>query len=193
MLVILLLGTSGAQIALQEEKASRHERDRLLAFLAAESALKDAEHDISSTTRVALFEKSEHAAGQCEAGLGNPLLGLCQPSAPDMFPVWQKIDLGAERTSVPFGYFTGRTSASKASALPPSYLVEILPATPLPEGRPSTPGKATYRITAIGFGTSEGTQAVLQSYLRKAEDGRWERVGWREIQNWEEMREALEK
>lgn len=47
MIVVMLIGASAAQLALQGEKAARGERDRQLAFQAAEDALADAEHDIS--------------------------------------------------------------------------------------------------------------------------------------------------
>lgn len=195
MVVILLLGTSAAQIALQEEKASRHERDRLVAFIASEAALKDAELDIETSPRAVLFmkEAKEHADGHCEAGAANPLLGLCHPTAPDMFPVWQKIHHDPGMISVPLGYFTGRSSAPADSAIPPRYLIEVLPdPPPYPESADSLV-KTTFRITAIGYGLNEQTQVVLQSYFRKSADGKWSRLGWREILNWEELREALER
>ena len=195
MLVILMLGTSGAQIAIQEEKASRHERDRLVAFQAAEAALKDGEHDIEKLSRVEQFEMQERnrTAGYCEAGMNNPLLGLCRPSLPEMFPVWQKIDLEGRVASVPYGYFTGRASAGTDSAVPPGYLVEVLPQLPAVEGRMEAPRDRIYRITAIGYGLKERTQVVLQSYFRKGDKGQGERLAWREILNWGELREVLEK
>lgn len=195
MVVILLLGTSAAQIALQGEKASRYERDRLVAFAASEAALKDAESDIEKSSRVALFmkETKEHAGGHCEAGAANPLLGLCHPAEPDMFPVWQKIHHDPGMISVPLGYFTGRSSAPADSAIPPRYLIEVLPdPAPHPEGADSL-ARTTFRITAIGYGSNDRTQVVLQSYFRKSADGKWSRLGWREILNWEELREALEE
>ena len=194
MLVILMLGTSGAQIAIQEEKASRHERDRLMAFQAAEAALKDAEFDIERLPRVQLFESESRdvVAGQCEADLGNPLLGLCHPAASDMFPVWQRIGPGPQTVAVPFGYFTGRSLAASGNAAPPGYLIEVLADSTPPGDRAGGSTAGVYRITAIGYGSNERTQVVLQSYFRKSTEGQWSRLGWREILNWEEMREALE-
>ncbi|MFA6068986.1 MAG: PilX N-terminal domain-containing pilus assembly protein, partial [Janthinobacterium sp.] len=46
LVIILLLGISAAQMALQGEKAARGERDRQIAFQAAEEALVDAQNDI---------------------------------------------------------------------------------------------------------------------------------------------------
>ena len=42
LVAVLVLGISAAQIALQGEKASRNDRDRQIAFQAAEAALMDA-------------------------------------------------------------------------------------------------------------------------------------------------------
>lgn len=195
MVVILLLGTSAAQIAIQEEKAARHERDRLVAFVASEAALKDAETDIEKSPRAELFGKktTEHAAGYCEVGPANPLLGLCQPAALDMFPVWQKIYRNPEMISVPLGYFTGRSIALPDSARPPAYLIEVLPELPKHLERSESLARTTFRITSIGFGINEQTQVVLQSYFQKSPDGKWSRLGWREILNWEELREAIER
>jgi len=46
LLLVLLLGMAATQISLQGEKAARNDRDRLIAFRAAEAALLDAELDI---------------------------------------------------------------------------------------------------------------------------------------------------
>lgn len=194
MLAILMLGTSGAQIALQEEKASRYERDRLVAFIAAEAALNDAEIDIEKTSRVGQFEnqKTTFVAGTCETGLNNPFLGLCYPADPEMFPVWQKIHLGSQVVSVPYGFFTGRNYSAVAAASP-SYLIEVLNHAQASEEKIPEAAGRIYRITAIGFGTKEHTQVVLQSYYGRSGNAKNERLGWREILNWEELRDALEE
>jgi len=49
MVVALMLGLSGARIALQEERAARNDRDRKTAFQAAEAALLDAQRDIEQS------------------------------------------------------------------------------------------------------------------------------------------------
>ena len=195
MLVLLMLGTSGAQIAIQEEKASRHELDRLVAFQAAEAALKDGEHDVEKLSRVEQFEMQgkSRAAGYCEAGMNNPFLGLCRPAPPEVFPMWQKIDLDGQVASVPYGYFTGRASAGADNAVPPGYLIEVLPQHPADEGRMDALRDRIYRITAIGYGLKERTQVVLQSYFWKGDKGQGRRLAWREILNWGELREVLEK
>jgi len=53
-----------------------------------------------------------------------------------------------------------------------------------------------YRITAIGFGMRDNTHVVLQTYYRKDDGGSRQtivpagRFGWREISNWQELRNA---
>lgn len=46
LIVIIILGVSAAQMAVNEERSARGNRDRQLAFQAAEAALRDAEYEI---------------------------------------------------------------------------------------------------------------------------------------------------
>jgi type IV pilus assembly protein PilX len=50
LIVIIILGISGSQMAINEERGSRNDRDRQIAFQAAEAALKDAEYEIYGNT-----------------------------------------------------------------------------------------------------------------------------------------------
>ena len=50
LIVIILLGVGASQMAVNEERAARNDRNRQIAFQAAEAALKDAESEILSTT-----------------------------------------------------------------------------------------------------------------------------------------------
>lgn len=50
LIVIIILGISGSQMAINEERGSRNDRDRQIAFQAAEAALKDAETEIYGAT-----------------------------------------------------------------------------------------------------------------------------------------------
>ncbi len=50
LIVIIILGVSGSQMAINEERGARNDRDRQLAFQAAEAALKDAETEIYATS-----------------------------------------------------------------------------------------------------------------------------------------------
>ncbi|MEF2270251.1 PilX N-terminal domain-containing pilus assembly protein [Janthinobacterium sp. LS2A] len=185
LVIILLLGISAAQMALQGEKAARGERDRQIAFQAAEEALVDAQNDIEGLPgapgRSSLFGPGSAAGfadGCGEAGA----LGLCLPATPDAPALWLSMDLdGADAGSraVSYGQFTGAVMQTGQGFLPsrrPRYLIELLPFHPPgAQATAAAGGMATesyvYRITAIGFGAQESTQVVLQSYYRKQAAG----------------------
>ena len=185
LVIILLLGISAAQMALQGEQSARGERDRQIAFQAAEEALVDAQNDIEgfpgAPGRSSLFAPGSAAGfadGCGEAGA----LGLCLPAPPDGPALWLSADLdGAEAGSraVPYGRFTGAVMQTGQGFLPsrrPRYLIELLPFhQPGTDAGAAAGGLTTasyvYRITAIGFGAQESTQVVLQTYYRKQAAG----------------------
>ena len=185
LVIILLLGISAAQMALQGEKAARGERDRQIAFQAAEEALVDAQNDIEGLPgapgRSNLFAPGS-AAGFADGCGDGGALGLCLPAPQEGPALWLSMDLdGADGASraVPYGQFTGAVMQTGQGFLPsrlPRYLIELLPFhLPGAQADAATSGRATasymYRITAIGFGAQESTQVVLQSYYRKQAAG----------------------
>lgn len=183
LVVIMLMGSSAGQIALLSEKASRNDRDRQLAFQAAEAALMDAELDIeqspdASRSRSSLFSKYS-ASGfpgegeeDCQGGQNNVYLGLCKRAQDGVAPAWQTVDfLGSESPiahSVPYGMFTGQTLQTGIGSLPAKparYIIERMV-----YNRPGESADKTtyfYRVTAIGFGARDTTQVVLQTFYRK--------------------------
>lgn len=183
MLILLVIGVSAARTALHAEKAARGERDRQIAFQAAEAALDDAERDIDSagvplTARAALFARGSSAGFVDGCGMGerNPGLGLCKYAGPGQVPAWQRAALaeadGPAVRSVHFGRFTGRAIPVGKGSLPsrlPRYVIELMPFARAGEDAQQRAGNF-YRITAIGFGASEQTRVVLQSFYLKAGD-----------------------
>jgi len=181
LVAVLLLGISTAQIALQGEKSSRNDRDRQIAYQAAEAALMDAEMDIekspdTSKSRSALFSENpvlaNFAAG-CGAGDSNTNLGLCATASPGAQPVWLLVDFtdtdGTTAKTVPFGKFTGQilqTGKGSLPSKPPRYIIEAINYRAAGEDA-SVQSTYFYRITAMGFGARETTQSVLQSFYRK--------------------------
>lgn len=180
LLALMILGLAAARSALSSEKSARHERDRQIAFGAAEAALADAEHDIDggsdpASARAALFAHG-NAIGFVD-GCGaqrEPNAGLCLhlPAR----PAWQDADLagdeGAEAAGVAFGRFTGAQLPTGKGTLPlraPRYLIELLPHTRAGADAARPPGNF-YRITAVGFGSLDATRVVLQSYYLKVEE-----------------------
>jgi type IV pilus assembly protein PilX len=183
LIAVLMLGTSAAQLALQNEKASRNDRDRQIALQAAEAALADAELDIenspdTSRSRSAMFSKDSArgfpADGEsvCGAGENNKALGLCEHRAEGRTPAWMLVDFNdvspATTQSVPFGKFTGQRFQTGIGYQPgrlPRYVIELMVFNA--QGESADKPSYFYRITAIGYGARTVTQAVLQAMYRK--------------------------
>lgn len=207
LVVILLLGTSAVRIALQEEKASRSDRDRQVAFEAAEAALRDAELDIETSQRAHLFAdgRSDGFTDGCSNGAGSNSLGLCLHAPAGGIPIWRSVDLanaGGQAQSVPYGQFTGHSLQTGEGLLPaalPRYIIELIPFGEQAKLAPGENAIYLYRITAIGFGLRDATRIVLQTFYRKAGDESRKssipsgRLSWREIPNWQELHDAIEK
>jgi type IV pilus assembly protein PilX len=193
LLAVAMLGTAAARIAMQGEKAARNDRDRQVAFQAAEAALLDAERDIDaspdaslgapSPRRKALTAMADHALPMgCAVGHDNPLLGLCAGWAQgdgsdfgsEIAPAWFAIDLSnadpATTRSAPYGRFTGQQFPVEEGALParlPRYVIEPIGYN-APGASADTVGRVVfYRVTAIGFGARDHSQVVLQSFYRE--------------------------
>jgi Tfp pilus assembly protein PilX len=175
MLAVLMIGVSAARTALNAEKSARHERDRHIAFAAAEAALLDAERDVEgggdvASARAALFAPGSSAgfADGCGHGAANVNLGLCLPASAPAAPAWQALDLAdasAGAGTVPYGQFSGAAMPVASGILParlPRYLIELVPL-----AAAAAADGAFYRITAIGFGSRDTTRVVLQSYYHK--------------------------
>jgi type IV pilus assembly protein PilX len=179
LIVVLLLGASAAQLALQGEKAARGERDRHIAFQAAEAALTDAENDIEGHAgapgRSAIFspDSAQGFVSACGVGAHNADLGLCLMAPQGAAPVWQSIDFSGPESDamrfVPYGMFTGALMSTGQGFFPfqrPRYIIELLPYAQ--QGADAgLQQRYFYRITAIGFGAQEAPRVVLQSYYRK--------------------------
>lgn len=143
MLLVMLLGASAARLGLQGEQAARGERDREIAFQAAEDALADAERAIRNGSAVV-------ADDACAAD-----------------PAWQRADLGGDESgacTVEYGEGTGAAMRTGVGFLPfkkPRYVIESLECHE--PGTDATDPQTCYRVTAIGFGPKPGVEVVLQS------------------------------
>jgi type IV pilus assembly protein PilX len=177
LIMVLLLGVSAAQLSLQSEKAARSERDRNVAFLAAEDALKDAEHDIDDSgdpARRAAFATGDGFAEVCDAGVS---AGLRVRAPAAATPVWQQVDLSGVEDgggcTVSHGAYTGAAMPTGEGFLPfkkPRYVIERMEChQPGDDASASAPPRYCYRVTAIGFGARPETEVVLQSVFNKPE------------------------
>ena len=191
--VVSLLATSAWQMGMQEERIVGHQRDRNIAFEAAEAALRDAESDVlgvcaSGSTGCSV--RPDYING--ETGFGDDgtegscsSAGLCLPKRNERPDFTSSAAISALRTtvtprSVQYGTYT-RTAANRTfrgptgQALPrqPRYVIEVMCYYGGGQGMTSsfvascpTP---IYRITAIGWGMRQGdngdaTEVVLQSF-----------------------------
>jgi type IV pilus assembly protein PilX len=178
ILVVALLGLSGARITLQDERAGRNDRDRKLAFQAAEAALLDAQLDIeqsSGTARGAQFgQAAPRFPAECGAGsaAGGVLLGLCDGVTVDA--AWQRADFsddaGASARTVAYGQFTGQAMQTGVGALQqrlPRYLIEAYADRRAGSAADLAASARIYRISAMGFGAQDGTRVLLQAWYRR--------------------------
>jgi len=188
LLVVTVLALGAAQTSLVSERGARNDRDTEVAFQAAEAALLDAETDVlgpnlHSRQRLCLFSSQDVSAfGAGCPGAGNRR-GLCAPAEPGTEPAWMTADFSADAgRSVAFSDFTGQAYLSAdaakgayAGALPvraPRYIVEAVrshggwKADHLQDASASGT-RYLFRVTAIGYGTREETQVVLQTVLSK--------------------------
>lgn len=176
LIMVMLLGVSAAQLALQGEKAARGERDRDVAFVAAEGGLMDAERDIENSgdpARRAAFEGGEGFADTCVGGGA----GLRVRSAAGAAPVWQVVDLSGATDggacTAAHGAYTGSVMPVGEGFLPfkkPRYLIERMACHhPGDDASADAASKYCYRVSAIGFGARPETETVLQSVFSKPE------------------------
>jgi type IV pilus assembly protein PilX len=169
MLAAMLVAVSISRTVFAALASAGAERERSLAWEAAEAALRDAERDIAADpdpARAAQFTAAGAGGFVDGCGRGGAGRGLCSATSP---PAWQALDLAepGNPALVPYGYFTGASIAVGAGkgllpAQPPAYLIERI----APPGAGASLG-SFYRITAIGFGSNAATRVVLQSVYRK--------------------------
>lgn len=186
LIMVMLLGVSAAQLSLQGETAARGERDRDVAFLAAEDALADAELDIQGgadggagdaapTVRSDAFgpDATEAFSANCGAGASG-LRTRAPDSAP---PVWQSVDLSGTEDggacTVIYGAYTAAQMPIGEGFLPfkkPRYVIERMEChQPGEDASAGAASRYCYRVTAIGFGAKPATEVVLQSVFSKPE------------------------
>lgn len=180
LLVVAVIGLGAAQMSLLGEKSTRFDRDRQVAWEAAEAALVDAQYDIagpntSASQRMATFAPGNLLGFTSGCGTSGATQGLCLPSVGGK-PVAYDIDFtatGAGAHSVALGTFTGRSFSSGSGIAPiqaPRYIIEAIPDVHLqssvnaPSGLPQP---YIYRVTAMGFGPRQDVQVVLQMVFRK--------------------------
>lgn len=170
VLMVSMAALAAARIAFDGERAARAERDRVLAFHAAEAALVDAEHDIEggadpASPRAAMFHNDAALGFVPGCGATAINLALCAFS-PGQLPAWQVADLAV---TARYGQYTGAALpyGGPLPLAPPRYLIELMPLTQAGEDAGVRRGHV-FRITAFGYGARPDTLVVLQAVYRSA-------------------------
>lgn len=173
MTVIMMLGLSAAQLALQGERSARNTRDRQIAFEAAQTALLDARKDIYSGQRAVYFSETSTVGFSVGCGQGTTMeIGLCD-TRENPVTAWQMVDFTEEHSAkiqyATYGQFTkAEMPAGEGSltAKKPRYIIDVLSDLKSKE-EADIEQRVLYRITAVGFGVRDTTQVMLQAIIRK--------------------------
>ena len=155
LLVLTIIGVSAVQTTSLEVRMTRNEHDTLLAFQAAESALRDAEAQLETITTTALFTDTGNAGLYAVADIGDP-------------EHWKQADVWSGTNSVEVNDFV----ASVEDQPRPRYIIEHVASVLLetnayqqedPYAAAATDRVEIFRITARGIGGTENARVLLQS------------------------------
>ena len=197
LLIAIGMGIAAARMTLSGSKASRNDRDRQIAFQAAEMALNDAELDILDINLTDKAAKDQGVTTGRACKLGNPKqaialevgcgkksegdrLGICILDTTDAGkPVYKTVDWTVSESSndrkyVTFGEFTGRSSqlltgSGILPAIKPRYIIVQSRIQPQVQisESQSFTVAAAYKVYALGYGSNKETQVMLESEIYK--------------------------
>lgn len=160
LLILTILGVSSVQMTRMQELMSRNSHDVNIAFLAAESALEDAEALIEGTTSIADFTATDAY-----------MSGLYVEAAHNTATNWSQIDWSDAN-----GYYITAATTVDGVAAPPKYIIEHLKSIVSSEdtlnldniGQGTGSGLSeVFRITVYGTGGSVDAHVLLQSTYGK--------------------------
>jgi type IV pilus assembly protein PilX len=167
LVAILISGMSASQLSLQSVQLVRNQRDRMIAFLAAEAALIDAQRDLLGA-RTHVFPRGHHQqTPPCHTSGDH--VGLCRPAPTDTQAVWDSEAFMQGQEGVAYGQFTKKAMQVGGGMLPsqlPRYLIERLGTQALDED----PNQRHDRITSIGFGPGK-SRVRLQIIVQHPHQG----------------------
>ena len=156
LLVLTILGVSVVQTTSLEIRMARNEHDTLLAFEAAESALRDAEVVLDATTSTFAYN---------DTGVG----GLWDQ--PDMNDAnrWENVAIWSDGRSI----IAPSAVSAVASQAAPRFMIEHIASVQRDENayqqdnEYNSAGSAdsveVFRVTALGFGGSPNSRVMLQT------------------------------
>lgn len=161
LLVMTVLGVAGLGTTNLEQRMAANNRDRDVAFQAAELALRDGERNVQNSNYTLASFTSSCTNGLCAKAAGTTA-------------VWRDGTLDVWNTASRNFTYSGASSIQVANGVSqaPQYIIEFLDyARPVgwtagdPAPGPGDP--EMYRITAIGYGLSSDARTMLQSTYQK--------------------------
>lgn len=185
LMVVLVMGVIAARLSIFSERLARNDRDRQIAFQAAEAALLDAEIDMmgpnsSGNKRVCIFDSKRPA--EFIEGCGTATKsGMCLNTA-SPGNAWQTVkasyvsETGSATANITaeYGQFTGQSLPNGSSGLPvrlPRYTIEAVRYAGTGDANDNVGSSVSpeyaFLVTAMGFGTKVETQVMLQTLVYK--------------------------
>lgn len=173
LLLLNIIGVTALQTTTLEEKMAGNMRDRIIAFQAAEAALRDAEADIANVVNNKRPRISGFSGFKANCGattLSRTDDGLCYKGKNKAFSTaerkWEKPDW-AGVASIAYGTYTNTGSTpvkidARLSA-PPRYVIEALGNL---KGSCDAVSNFCYRITARAQGVDPNTVVLLQTVYK---------------------------
>ena len=165
LLIMTIIGLQGISSSTLEERMARNYRDSQLSFQAAETALRDGEELVNTTSFVMGDYSPTCVNGLCFNG---QTPGACPAANPKPW-----LDPGIMDTAGNYIVYSGTITGVFAQ---PRYIIEFRCYTQADPDAPA-PDSATYgltnewaemyRITALGFGASDNSRTMLQSTFKK--------------------------
>lgn len=158
LVVLTLISLSAIKATSLEERMAGNARDQDVAFEAAEAGIRDAMKQLPNLSPSSAFA----------TGCAN---GLCMNDP--VTPVWSALTTNNQWTSSKTAAYNGTLTLDGATALPqqPRYIIELIPGQVPAFGSSASIGKGNssgaqltpYRITAVGWGMTSQTQAMVQA------------------------------
>ena len=187
LIVMTLLVVSMMRSTMLDERMVGTARDWNVAFQAAEAALRDGEREVRDAARIngetGFIEGCSESSDVNGAGLCLPNPCSDNSSSGDCQPVWLDLEFKQNDTGWISGADGGKSvkyaesiAGYKLAGTPfagveaqPRYIIEVLTVPTAGSLKPTSGApsfKYIYRITAVGFGASVKTRAMLQSVVR---------------------------
>lgn len=168
LLVLTLLGISAVQTTGLETRMARNDHDALLAFQAAESALREAETRLDTLTSTVVFTAT-----------GNG--GLWSMPQAGSAPRWQDDEVWQDGSTIAALPASVAEAGSREveTAAPPRYIIEHVATVERTENAyqiddpyafVATDRVQVFRITALGIGATEHARVMLQTTYGRVMD-----------------------